>query len=308
MSGKAERVEPMLQEARLPKLLNQARTTEGIILELRRDPRGALDLPGVDNVLIGIHVGAPAKLACRRGGKRYSGTAVHGDIEIIPAHTPSQWEMQDENDTTLLLSLPQTLLRAVAHDYGLDAARMEILNRFQIRDSELEMLCWAMKREMDLGYRSGRLYLDGLALAAASRLVTRHSSIAKPTEDRNEGLGGKRLKKVLSFIEDQLAEDLSLEQIATVAGVSASHLNTLFRMSMRVPVHQYLIQRRVERAKALLMQDGLSMAEIAQAAGFAHQSHMARHMRRVLGMPPRAMKRLLAEAPSSADLSPPIVL
>ncbi|MGH9883251.1 MAG: helix-turn-helix domain-containing protein [Pyrinomonadaceae bacterium] len=298
----------MLQEARLPKLLNQARTTEGIILELRRDPRGALDLPGVENVLIGIHVGAPAKLACRRGGKRYSGTAVHGDIEIIPAHTPSQWEMQDENDTTLLLSLPQTLLRAVANDYGLDAARMEILNRFQIRDSELEVLCWAMKREMDHGYRSGRLYLDGLALAAASRLVTRHSSIAKPTEDRNEGLGGKRLKKVLSFIEDQLAEDLSLEQIATVAGVSASHLNTLFRMSMGVPVHQYLIQRRVERAKALLMQDGLSMAEIAQAAGFAHQSHMARHMRRVLGMPPRAMKRLLAEAPSSADLSPPIVL
>ena len=298
----------MLQEARLPKLLNQARTTEGIILELRRDPRGALDLPGVENVLIGIHVGAPAKLACRRGGKRYSGTAVHGDIEIIPAHTPSQWEMQDENDATLLLSLPQTLLRAVANDYGLDAARMEILNRFQIRDSELEVLCWAMKREMDFGYRSGRLYLDGLALAAASRLVTRHSSIVKPAGERNEGLGGRRLKKVLSLIEDQLAEDLSLDQIAAVAGVSASHLNTLFRMSMGVPVHQYLIQRRVERAKALLMQDGLSMAEIAQAAGFAHQSHMARHMRRLLGMPPRAMKRLLAEAPSSADLSPPIVL
>lgn len=95
----------VLQEARLPKLLNQARTKEGIILELRRDPRGALDLPGVENVLIGIHVGAPAKLACRRGGKRYRGTAVHGDIEIIPAHTPSQWEMQGENDTTLLLSL-----------------------------------------------------------------------------------------------------------------------------------------------------------------------------------------------------------
>jgi len=112
----------------------------------------------------------------------------------------------------------------------------------------------------------------------------------------------------LAFIEDQLAENLSLEQIATVADVSASHLNTLFRMSMGLPVHQYLIQRRVERAKALLMQDGLSMAEIAQAVGFAHQSHMARHMRRVLGMPPRAMKRLLAEAPSSADLSPPIVL
>ncbi len=87
--------------------------------------------------------------------------------------------------------------------------------------------------------------------------------------------------------------------MAAVAGVSASHLNKLFRISMGVPLHQYLIQRRVERAKTLLMQDGLSMAEIALAAGFAHQSHMARHVRRVLGVPPRAMKRLLAEASAS---------
>jgi AraC family transcriptional regulator len=63
-----------------------------------------------------------------------------------------------------------------------------------------------------------------------------------------------------------------------------------------MPVHQYVIQRRVERAKTLLMQDGASMAEIAQAAGFAHQSHMARHMRRVLGVAPKRMRRMLAES------------
>jgi len=289
----------MPQESRLPKVLEHAGTTEGVAFELRRDPMGVLELPGVEHLLIGIHVGAPAKLACRRDGRRYSGTAVHGDIDIIPADTPSRWEMQDENDTTLLLSLPQTLLRTVAHESALDTARMEIRNQFQIRDTELEALCWAMKREMESGYQSGRYFLDGLALAVASRVVARHSSVAKLMEERSEGLGGRRLKQVLSFIEDQLAEELSLEQIAAVAGVSASHLNTLFRISMGVPVHQYLIRRRVERAKTLLMQDGLSMAEIALAAGFAHQSHMARHMRRVLGVPPRAMKRLLAEASAS---------
>jgi AraC family transcriptional regulator len=289
----------MPQESRLPEVLEHARTADGAAFELRKDPRGVLEVPGLENVLVGIHVGAPAKLVCRRDGRRYSGTAVHGDIDIIPAGTPSRWEMEDENDTTLLLSLPQTLLRSVANESGLDTARMEIRNRFQIRDTGLEALCWAMKREMESGYQSGRFYLDGLALAVASRVVARHSSVAKLTEQRNEGLTGRRLKQVLSFIEDQLAEDLSLEQIAAVAGVSPSHLNKLFRISMGAPLHQYLIQRRVERAKTLLMQDGLSMADIALAAGFAHQSHMARQMRRVLGMPPRAMKRLLAEASAS---------
>jgi AraC family transcriptional regulator len=128
--------------------------------------------------------------------------------------------------------------------------------------------------------------------------VMRHSSIAKLAE-RNEGLSGYRLKQVLSFIEDHLAEDLSLEQIAAIAGVSGSHIKTLFRTAMGMPVHQYVIGRRVERARTLLTQDRLSIAEIALASGFAHQSHMARHMKRHLGMPPRAIKRLRVEEPAA---------
>ncbi len=288
----------MPPENGLPQILAHARTADGVVFQLRKDPMGVLDAPALQSVLVGVHVGAPAKLVCRRDGRQYRGTAVHGDIDIIPADTPSRWEMHDENDTTLLLGLPQTLLHAVAHDSGLDVARIEIRNRFQIRDTELEQLCWAMKREMESGCQSGRFYLDGLALAMASRLVARHSSVAKLTPEPNGGLSGHRLKQVLAFIEHHLADDLSLQQIAAVAEVSASHLNALFRRSMQMPVHQYVIQRRVERAKTLLTQDGLSMAEIALAAGFAHQSHMARHMRRALGLPPRAMKRLLAESSS----------
>ena len=187
-------------------------------LSITQGFQGRVGSARVANLLISIHVGAPAKLTCRRDGKRHAGTAVHGDIDIIPANTPSRWEMQDENDTALLLSLPKTLLHTVANSSGLDSARLEIRNRFQIRDTELEALSWAMKREMESAYPSWRLYLDGLALAVASRLVARHSSVAKQAEEQNRGLGGRRLKQVLSFIEDQLAEDLSAEQIAAVAG------------------------------------------------------------------------------------------
>jgi AraC family transcriptional regulator len=64
---------------------------------------------------------------------------------------------------------------------------------------------------------------------------------------------------------------------------------------MGTSVHQHIITRRVERAKNLLTRNDLSMAEIAGACGFTHQSHMAKHLRRATGMPPRAMKRLLAK-------------
>ena len=155
----------------------------------------------------------------------------------------------------------------------------------------------ALQREVESGCPSGRIYLDGLTAAMASRLVARHSSLARKfSRNGNGGLTGYRLKQVLAFIEEQLTEDVSLERIAAVAGVSSSHLNTLFRHSMGVAVHQYVIQRRVELAKTLLLQEEKSITEIALEAGFAHQSHLARHMRRMLGLPPRALKRLLGSA------------
>ena len=285
----------MKKEPQSPEIIASATTADGLAFQLRKDPIGVLKVPEMESVLISIHLGAPASIGCQRGGKRFSGTAVHGDIDIIPAYTPSRWEVRDGNDTSLLLSLPHTLLRAVATQSDLEARRLEIRNRFQIRDPELEALGWAMKREMEAGHPSGRLYLDGLALAMASRLVARHSSVAPAPAPRSEGLTGHRLKKVLSFIEEELAEDLPLEQIAAIAGLSASHFKAQFRKTVGIPVHQYVIQRRVERARELMTEDGLSMAAIAEAAGFSHQSHMARHMRRVLGAAPLAVKRLMGE-------------
>lgn len=273
-------------------------TAPGVGLQFRWDPRGVLNMPALNDVLIAIHLGPAAKLGCRRDGQRFHGTAVHGDIDIVPAHTTMRWEMYDQNDRTLILSLSEKLLRKLTEESTSNRARLRILNRFQIRDLELEQLSGAMKREMELGFPSGRLYLDGLTLAIASRLVTRHGSRTKEVEQQHGGLTGFRLKRVLSFIEEQLAEDLSLEKIAAVAGVSPSHLNALFRHSMGMAVHQYVVQRRVEFAKTLLLREEMSIAEIALEAGFAHQSHLARHMRRALGLPPRALKRLLVEGAS----------
>jgi AraC family transcriptional regulator len=196
-----------------------------------------------------------------------------------------------KNDTAeLLISLPPLLLDSILVDTRSSAFPIELRNRHQIRDSELETLCWAIQREMQADYPSGRLYLDGIGLAVASRLVTRHSSMENALEVPNGVLSGHRLKQVLAFIEDQLAEDLSLDQVASVAGLSPSYTRTLFRRAMGVPLHQFIIQRRVERGRSLLLHSSLSIAEIAQTAGFAHQSHMARHMRRILGVTPRDLR------------------
>ena len=282
----------------LPRIFDYGQTADGLALQLRSDPVGVLDVPELERVLVAIHVGAAARISCRRGGESHSGSAVHGDIDIVPARIDARWEIHDQNDTALILALPPSLLDTVAEEQGFDSRRLEIRNRFQIRDPQLENICWALKAEMEANYPSGRLYMDSLAVSVASRLISTHSSIAQPRAPQNGGLGGRRLKQTLAYIEDHLSEDLSLSRIASITGISASHFKTLFRETAGVPVHQYVIQRRVERAKDLLMQDKLSIAEIALATGFSHQSHLARHMRRSVGLSPRAMKRLFTDTPS----------
>ncbi len=253
-----------------------------------------MEVPESEDVVVDLHMGAPAKMACRRGGERFIGTSLRGHVGIIPANVSMRWEMFDDNDLALVLNVPQKLIAAVASEFDVDPTKIEIRNRFQIRDSQLETISLAVKNELELGCPSGRLYLEGLGVAMASRLLTYHSSLAKYSKAQN-GLTDRRLKQVLSFIEDNLAKDLSLEQIAAVAHVSPSHLKGVFRRSMGVPVYQYVIQRRVEFAKSLLLQENLSIAEVASASGFAHQSHLARHMRRILGASPLMVKRILSE-------------
>jgi AraC family transcriptional regulator len=280
-----------------PRVLSLGSTAGGLVVQLRSDPAGVLDLPGFASVLVAIHVGAAARVSCRRADLSHTGTAVHGDIDVIPAETPARWEMHDDNDSGLILSLPTLLLDAVTEECGYDPRRVELRNRFQMRDPQLESIGWALKAEMEAGFPSGRLYTDGLAVSAASRLITSHSSVARPVENTKRTLNGRRLKQTLAYIEDHLAADsedseaLSLGCVAANAGLSKSHFNAVFRAAIGLPLHQYVIQRRVEHAKKLLRQGRLSTAEVALAAGFSHQSHMARHMRRVAGLAPGDLRR-----------------
>ncbi|MFY0540741.1 helix-turn-helix domain-containing protein [Nannocystis pusilla] len=101
----------------------------------------------------------------------------------------------------------------------------------------------------------------------------------------------QQLRTVTSYIEEHLDHDLSLATLADVAGISASHLKTLFRRSLGLPVHTYVIHRRVDRARALLLRGRLAASQVALEVGFSHQSHMARCMRRVLGVTPTSLTR-----------------
>lgn len=265
--------------------------TEALTTRVATDPPGIINASARAVPGIVIHVGPSVQIACRRGGQCHRGLAVHGDVDIIPAGIPSRWEVM-RKDTALIIAVQAGFLHSVARERGIEPDRVEIVNRFQTRDPQIEHIGWALKAQMECRQPVSRLYADSLATALALRLLERHSTAAPIREDRTQ-MPGHRLRLVLSYIEDNLGRDLSLAEIALVAGIGLSQFKKVFRESMGLPVHRYVIQRRVERAKALLEDEKRSIAEIALDTGFAHQSHLARHMRRITGFSPQRLRENL---------------
>ncbi|HLJ85257.1 MAG TPA: AraC family transcriptional regulator [Candidatus Angelobacter sp.] len=254
------------------------------------DPPGELSVPALSRTSVCIHVGPSSRVACRRDGKSHRGVAVHGDIDIVPSGVPCVWELKD-TDTILALSISTKLVQRVTEELELDPRRLEVLNRYQTRDPQLEHIGWALKAEMELDYPGGRLYLDSLATALATHLIRHHSNLATESPLPRGGFPGHKLKRVLSFIEDHLGDDLALADVAEIAGMSVSHCKALFRQALGVPIHQYVIRRRVDRAATLLREGKLPISRVALETGFSHQSHLALHLRRVLGASPKELRR-----------------
>ncbi|WP_394831473.1 AraC family transcriptional regulator [Pendulispora rubella] len=255
----------------------------GLGIELRKTGIGKhRHAPSADHY-VSLHAGPPVRIACTNGIRDVRS---RGQINVFPAGTAEEWFEDDASDM-LHVRLPASLARLAAQEMGLDADRVGIASRCHVRDVQIEHIAWALAAEQRADSPSGLIYRESLGMALAVHLLAHHSAPAAP----RTGLSQGQLARVTEYIEAHLGEDVSLLRLARISGVSASHLRALFKRSMGIPVHEYIIQRRVERARALLSHGELPASQVALEAGFSHQSHMARCMRRILGVTPASIAR-----------------
>ncbi|MDY6953262.1 MAG: AraC family transcriptional regulator, partial [Thermodesulfobacteriota bacterium] len=105
----------------------------------------------------------------------------------------------------------------------------------------------------------------------------------------------KRVKRAREYMEAHFHEDISLHQLASLAHLSPFHFVRVFRKELGLPPHAYLTQVRVNRAKALLAK-GSKIADTAFDTGFADQSHLTRHFKRITGVTPGQYRKIVQDA------------
>jgi AraC-like DNA-binding protein len=146
---------------------------------------------------------------------------------------------------------------------------------------------------------AGALEHDTALAAWLHRVAALSPATSRKTPDRRVAMNDPALRRACEYLDDRLAENTTLDELARVAGVGKFRLIRLFRAGLGVPPHRYQLAQRLRLARRLL-ERGEPIASAAATAGFVDQSHMHRHFRRGLGVTPRQYVARLGGASGAA--------
>ena len=130
-------------------------------------------------------------------------------------------------------------------------------------------------------------YLEGAARELALHVAMNYG---RPATDGGRGLSPDRLARAIRYIDEALGQSLHVDDLAKHVHMSPFHFARMFKLSTGHSPHLYITLRRVEKAKELLARSGMSLAEVAEAVGFATQAHFTGVFRAYSGTTPRVYR------------------
>ncbi|MEM9388273.1 MAG: AraC family transcriptional regulator [Pseudomonadota bacterium] len=276
----------------------------GVELLIRERAPSAVDLPGGhrEHLLMCTtgHVvpGEPVRSVLRTtSGERAWHECPRRQVSFIPAGLPLAWEWSYRS-SSIHLALDPMLLDEIAVA-GVGQANATALQPiFRAEDPTLRTLLDLLGEESsshaaigaDLA-TSSLIMLISIRLHRLSQAKHLPNQALTATAASAGGLPSPIHERTLQLLQDRLSENISIADLAQDTGYSSWHFARLFRQSTGLPPHQYQLRLRIGRAKELLrVRPYLSVAHIACELGFADQSHLRRHFKRIVGLTPSAWR------------------
>ena len=289
---------PLAPESRPPSAIHvaqrsielQATCGRGAELLVRRRPPGAVQLQsGQREHMLMCSTGrtlpegdAQSVLRTENGVQRWR-RAPRGHVTFVPAGMPIDWRWSYHSDSIHLILSPSFLAR-LQEETGM---RSGLRPLFRTVNEPLRQTLGRLREEAQAEDAGRALALATLTQLAGVGILRAAGAAGTPAAPEVAGISEPELRRALELIDDRLDESLSLEELARESGLSKYHFARAFKRRTGFPPHQYQLRRRIERARVLLREDShRSVAEIASRLGFADESHLRRHFKRIVGTTP----------------------
>lgn len=207
------------------------------------------------------------------------------DIFVTPMNYP--FRIDNPNDCeTLMMTISFDFIKSYFHDTLLD--QVSFLNNYQIRDHNMNYLIKLIYDQAKEGTSFNDLYLKNLFTTFVSYYVLNYSDYSKKEE--NHILTQDCFVKIDKYIDENFSTDVSYKDISSLSGMSNySFLNEFKKLTNYTP-HQYILNRKLEKAKDLLLHSPLSITDISYELGFSDSSHFSKFFKKYTLIAPSAYK------------------
>jgi AraC family transcriptional regulator len=254
-------------------------------------PDSEVNSPALTHHWLVLFARPPEELDLRYEGVKRHVAPPAGAIVLIPAGSPTLWRWSGRKDSLHIHLEPGLIARVAVEAFGLDPARLTLPPLDGLDLPPLRAAMGAVDAELMSGGAGGPLAAESLANVLAVHLIRHVLAPHRPQRGRDGALPRARLRAVVEYVEGHLDSGPTLGQMAAVARLSPYHFARQFKKTTGLPPHQYVIVRRVERAKQVLQEgDDVPLAEVAAHAGFSDQSQFSRHFKRLVGVTPRQFR------------------
>jgi AraC family transcriptional regulator len=253
--------------------------------------------PALGHLSLIYHLSRPTEVTRKiEGASREEALIGPRRLTLTPPGTTTYWRHAGHPEI-LQVYLRQSIYEsAVSEIYNCDTSVAEIVPRFAMLDPLLEQLAVALTEALRDGTAEDGLYIDTIARMVAVRLARDHSSRSRPVHTPPvPAISGARIRRVIEFIEENLDGHLSLDAMAAEVEISPLYLARAFKAAIGQSPHQYVLGRRIERAKELLRNSDMPTVDVALAVGFSSQSHLSHWMLRHIGVSPAAYRKAASQ-------------
>jgi AraC family transcriptional regulator len=253
----------------------------------RAAPAAELNAPALTHHRLLLVTRPPEELDLLYDGVKRHVPPPAGSISLVPAGSPALWRWSGSFHSLHIFLEPGLVARVGAEAFGLDPARLTVPPLDALDLPHLRAAMSAVDAELTAGGAGGRLAAESLANVLAVHLIRHVAAPRQPTHRRAGTLPRAKLRAVVEYVEEHLDAGPTLEQLAAIARLSPNYFAWQFKRATGLPPHQYVLARRVERAKQLLQTGSdFSLAEVAASAGFSDQSQFSHHFKRLVGVTP----------------------
>ena len=273
-----------------PVLSSGPRGWEGIAVDVFRARNVDFAAQYSDHV-ISVVLRGPLGLLQGRAGRIVRKTMRAGDIIVTPVGEPKLLSHREEAEILKLRIAPSFFERVVCEAGGRPSGSVRLLDNFGTRDAHIESLARSLLAEIRTEGLASHLYVESLANQLVVHLLRHYSSAKKAPEDPSAALPRYKLERATDYINDNLRENLTLKDIAQTLSMSPYHFAHVFKLTVGLTPHRYVIERRMERAKSLLRDTALPVTQVAHQVGYSNHSHFSTVFHRLTGHSPRRYRR-----------------